>query len=304
MLDKAKNIAYKSVKVDYEEEDNKIITSDISYDITHLTNKDVVATVKAYVFTNGQKKNATIVSGGETHTFNTNGKFTFQYKDSDDSDDYVTSHTAKVTWIDKVAPTAKVKYTTKENGEVVATLVNESEKIIITNNGFSRERNFKKNGEFTFIFEDEAGNEGRVTAKVTSIKEEKPNKPNNQNPPSTPGKPSYTKPSTSIKPSNRNKNVNTSTKKSSNKKESNNKATLDETNKTKDEDSKETTNKKNNAKEATNDNYKNRNNNTIEDNKSDSITAIRIIIVIIIIIFSAVTAGVYLKKKKDSITYN
>ena len=266
MLDKAKNIAYKSVKVDYEEEDNKIITSDISYDITHLTNKDVVATVKAYVFTNGQKKNATIVSGGETHTFNTNGKFTFQYKDSDDSDDYVTSHTAKVTWIDKVAPTAKVKYTTKENGEVVATLVNESEKIIITNNGFSRERNFKKNGEFTFIFEDEAGNEGRVTAKVTS--------------------------------------VNTSTKKSSNKKESNNKATLDETNKTKDEDSKETTNKKNKAKEATNDNYKNRNNNTIEDNKSDSITAIRIIIVIIIIIFSAVTAGVYLKKKKDSITYN
>ena len=150
LLDKAKNIAYKSVKVDYEEEDNKIITSDISYDITHLTNKDVVATVKAYVFTNGQKKNATIVSGGETHTFNTNGKFTFQYKDSDDSDDYVTSHTAKVTWIDKVAPTAKVKYTTKENGEVVATLVNESEKIIITNNGFSRERNFKSYSQGNF----------------------------------------------------------------------------------------------------------------------------------------------------------
>lgn len=302
LLDKAENITYKSVKVDYSEENDKIITSDISYDVTHLTNKDVVATIKAYVFTNGQKKDATITSGGQTYTFNKNGKFTFQYKDNDDSDDDVKTHTAKVDWIDKTAPTAKVKYTTKENGEVVATLVNESEKIIITNNGFSRERIFSKNGEFTFVFEDEAGNIGRVTAKVDSIKDKKPNNPNN-NKPSKPGSVTPTKPSSQTASSKPNKTNNKSAvntnKQNSNKKESNDKVTTDEKTKTNEEDSKNATDNKKKKNAIKDNNYKTENNtDSEEDKETNNITAIRTAIVIIIIIFASIIAGIYYKKKR------
>lgn len=207
LLDKAENIAYKSVKVDYDDYENKIITSDISYDITHLTNKSVTATIKAFVFSGeGNKEDAKIVSGSETHTFDENGAFTFQYRDKHDSaSENIKEHTAKVTWIDKIAPTAEVKYTTKENGEVIATLVNESERILITNNGFSREYTFKKNGEFTFNFEDDAGNEGRVTAKVDWIKQNKPEEPEEPTDPTEPTNPedpiSPIDPSTPIDPS-------------------------------------------------------------------------------------------------------
>ncbi len=189
LLDKAENITYKSVKVDYDENTGKIITSDISYDITHLTNKNVVATIKPYVFDeDGHKVDAKIVSGGNTHTFDNNTSFTFQYSDKEDEDN-IKEHVAKVTWIDKVAPTAEIAYTTKTNGEVVATLTNESEKIIITNNGFSREYTFKKNGEFTFVFEDEAGNVGRATARVDSIRDNVPEQPENPEKPEQPEQP-------------------------------------------------------------------------------------------------------------------
>ena len=78
---------------------------------------------------------------------------------------------AKVDWIDRTAPTVEISYstteTTKEN--VKATLVNESEEIIVTNNNGSREYTFTQNGEFTFEFRDEAGNTGTITANVTWI---------------------------------------------------------------------------------------------------------------------------------------
>lgn len=207
LLDKAENIAYKSVKVDYDDAENRIMTSDISYDITHLTNKNVTATIKAFVYNGDEKDEAKIVSGGNTHTFDENGEFTFKYRDKSETNSlYIVEHTAKVNWIDKVAPTAEVKYTTKENGEVIATLVNETERILITNNGFSREYTFKKNGEFTFIFEDDAGNEGRVTAKVDWIKQNKPEEPEEPTDPTEPTDPedptSPIDPSTPVEPSN------------------------------------------------------------------------------------------------------
>ena len=62
LLDKASNIAYKSIKADYLE-DNNIIASDITYDITKLTNKDVVATINPYLINSkGEKQEVEVVN--------------------------------------------------------------------------------------------------------------------------------------------------------------------------------------------------------------------------------------------------
>ena len=182
LLDKASNIAYKSIKVDYLE-DNNIIASDISYDITKLTNKNVVATINPYMIsTEGEKSDVQIAnnSASKLYTFETNGEFTFKYKDPTDTEDIeVIEHNAKVDWIDKTAPTAKITYSTEQSTDqpVVATLTDESEEIIITNNNTNKERTFTSNDEFTFEFEDKAGNKGTAIAKVDWIKstEEDPN---------------------------------------------------------------------------------------------------------------------------------
>ena len=180
ILDKANNIAYKSVKVDYIKNDTKILASDVTYNITNETNQDVIATIKPYIIdANGNKsENVRILSeGGLTHTFIKNGEFTFEYMDKEDDVNNPNKeekiHKAKVNWIDKDVPTAKIKYSTEQTTDkaVIAILVDESEDITIINNGTSRQYTFNKNGEFTFKFKDKAGNEGTVTAKVDWIKE-------------------------------------------------------------------------------------------------------------------------------------
>ncbi len=176
LLDKASNIAYKSIKADYLEDDN-IIASDISYNITKTTNKNVIATINPYMINNeGKKIEVPIVNySSKDYTFINNDEFTFQYKDTDDDDNSnVKEHTAKVSWIDKTAPTAEVKYSTEDrtDGPVTVSLANESENIIITNNNMSRNYTFTKNGKFTFEFEDEAGNKGTAIANVDWIKSE------------------------------------------------------------------------------------------------------------------------------------
>lgn len=107
-----------------------------------------------------------------------NGEFTFEYKDASDIDnEEVKHHKAKVDWIDRIAPTAEIKYSTKETTDspVIVTLINESETITILNNGASKAYIFTENGEFTFEFEDKAGNRGTATAKVDWIKKEQEN---------------------------------------------------------------------------------------------------------------------------------
>lgn len=208
MLDKAKNIAYKSIKVDYV--DDTIIASDITYDITKLTNKNVVATINPYVFENGQKKPAKMVEGTLKHSFTNNGKYTFKYINESDPED-IKTHTAEVNWIDKIAPKAEIKYTETTDGQVIAELINESENIIVNNNGTNRRYIFNKNGEFIFEIEDMAGNKSNIKAKVDWIKNEinppKPEEPTKPNEPSesedskkpnNSGKPS--KPSSTNKP--------------------------------------------------------------------------------------------------------
>ena len=163
LLDKASNIAYKSIKADYLE-DNNIIASDISYDITKVTNTNVVATINPYMInTKGEKQEVEIINNhaANDHTFEDNGEFVFQYKDASDTENIeVKEHKAKVDWIDKIAPTAKVQYSTNQTTAepVTASLTEESETIVIKNNSTNRDYTFTENGDFTFQIEDAAGN--------------------------------------------------------------------------------------------------------------------------------------------------
>lgn len=184
-LDKASNITVKNVKVEYIENDTKILASDITYSTTMTTNQDVKAVVKPYIIDiNGKgsdvkvinnKSGSTSTQTNDTYTFTKNGEFTFEYVESAKENNparEVGSHTASVDWIDKVVPTAEIEFSTKENAkDITVTLTNESEAITIINNGGKREYTFTENGEFTFQFQDKAGNQGTATATVNWLKD-------------------------------------------------------------------------------------------------------------------------------------
>ena len=88
--------------------------------------------------------------------------------------------------LSKTIPTAEIEYSSMEEttGPVTAKLVKASKNIKITNNGGSDTHIFDKNGSFTFLFVDDYGNEGSVTATVTWIKEDTPSSsPTNPNNP-------------------------------------------------------------------------------------------------------------------------
>ncbi len=149
----------------YEDKTKEIIpTASIEYSNTELTNQNVVATLvnpnTEIIVTNND--------GNMSYTFTENGEFTFEFRDKTGNTGSVT---AVVDWIDKTAPTAQINYNiteaTQEN--VIATLVNASEEIIVTNNNGNMSYTFTENGEFTFEFRDKAGNTGSVTAKVNWI---------------------------------------------------------------------------------------------------------------------------------------
>ncbi len=180
LQDAANNITTKNVRVDYikstTQNESVILGSDITYDITSLTNEDVTAVVNTYIIdTSKEEANIEMVeSQSKEYKFTKNGEYTFKYKDSrDENNSNVRSNTARVNWIDKEKPTAEIKYTTDSTSKkVFATLTNESENITIINNSGNRTYTFTKNGEFTFEFQDAAGNINTLTAKVTSIEEE------------------------------------------------------------------------------------------------------------------------------------
>ncbi len=193
LLDEASNIAYKSIKADYLEDGN-IIASDISYDIANITNTDVVATINPYMINPSKRDEdnkliklpVQVIKGESTDkvqvndensnkvTFKEDSEFTFRYKDEKDKDDTdIQEHTAKVQWIDKEAPTAKIRYSVNQSEKttdpVTVQLVDESETIVVTNNNMNREYTFTKNDEFTFEFMDAAGNKGTAKAVVNNI---------------------------------------------------------------------------------------------------------------------------------------
>lgn len=101
------------------------------------------------------------------YTFEENGEYTFRLQDKAGNRSEVK---AKVNWIDREIPTANITYDINETttGNVIATITL-SEAGIITNNNGSRTYTFTKNGEFTFEYQDLAGNKGSATAKVDWI---------------------------------------------------------------------------------------------------------------------------------------
>lgn len=72
-----------------------------------------------------------------------------------------------VDWIDKIAPTAEIKYEKQANGSILAEVVNANEHIIFGEDG--GKFLFTQNGTYTFIIEDEAGNKTELIAKVDTI---------------------------------------------------------------------------------------------------------------------------------------
>ena len=144
--------------------DNTIPKANITYDITEKTNKNVVATLEV------ESDDITITNNGgkNTHTFEENGEFTFEFVNSLGNKG---TAKAKVDWIDKKVPKAIITYSTQEptNQEVIATINFDESNVTITNNEGSSIRRFSDNEEFVFEFVDEAGNEGTATARVTWI---------------------------------------------------------------------------------------------------------------------------------------
>ena len=171
--DKAGNVSEIEAIVDNIITEQSIV--ELKYSTTKLTNKDVIVTLisnnEIEILNN---------DGKDDYVFKENGEFVFEFINSEGCKDSIT---AKVNWIDKTIPTAKVIYSTNEvtDGKVTATLVNKSEEITVTNNNGKDSYVFTSNGSFTFQFIDKAGNVGFVKAKVDWIKEDNNISNNNSN---------------------------------------------------------------------------------------------------------------------------
>lgn len=167
-----------STVIDEPEKDDVLIT----YDVTEFTNGDVVATFE----TNNADIEILNNGGNSTYIFKENGEFSFVYLNKKTGIEK--SIIAKVTWIDKEVPTARIIYdfSSKTNKAVKATLV-PSEDVKVLNNDYTitddlgniivgdpYEFTFVENGEFTFEFEDKAGNKGSAFAKVDWIDKKMP----------------------------------------------------------------------------------------------------------------------------------
>lgn len=93
-------------------------------------------------------------------------------------DQYTTTTDGSSVRYDIISPTAEILYnpvwTWTTAGDVVATLANQSEDIVVTNNSWSFMYTFTENGSFTFEFRDLAGNTGSTTATVAHINKSMP----------------------------------------------------------------------------------------------------------------------------------
>ncbi len=139
--------------------------SDITYSPAILTNQNVVATITI--------SDGTVTSsGGATHTFTENGSWTFMYEDALGN---TGTAVATVHWIDKVAPTGNLEYSTAypTNQDVVVTL-QPYEPVTVTNNDGQLIYTFSENGSFLFELVDGAGNSGFALATVNNIDKSAP----------------------------------------------------------------------------------------------------------------------------------
>ena len=139
-------------------------TASVIYDNTELTNQDV--TVKLtdinteIIITNND--------GKDTFTFTENGEFTFNYVNKYGD---IGSTTAKVDWIDKTPPIALISFGPSKNNPnyMIATLTSIGEEIIVLNNDGKNYYEFTENGQFKFIYQDQAGNINSTIAEINCL---------------------------------------------------------------------------------------------------------------------------------------
>lgn len=184
--------------------DRKAPTATIEYSIHTPTNHSVIATLKpnenVSVTNNGDYK---ITEDGEildkdgnvipgytsdtdgnvkddsgniitnintfTYEFYDNGEFTFEFKDLAGN---TNKATARVNWIDKVSPTASLKYE-YVNNKVIVKVVNPSKEITFDNGIGVYE--FTENGTYEIVFYDKVGNVGKLVAIINHFKENNSN---------------------------------------------------------------------------------------------------------------------------------
>ncbi len=171
-VDRAGNKGSATAKVDWIDLEPPLAT--LTYSKTTLTNEDVTVTIDF-------NENATVInnSNSKSYTFKENGEFTFEFRDTAGNRGTIK---AKVNWIDKIAPTAELKYENIDS-KVVVTVINPSEEITYKEGIGVYE--FTSNGNYDIIFYDKAGNVGKLTAVITSFKDDT----NNPDNPVVPGNP-------------------------------------------------------------------------------------------------------------------
>ncbi len=135
-------------------------TAEVEYSTASPTNRDVTAKLVNI--------SESIKESDLSYTFTQNGEHTFTITDQAGN---TAAITARVDWIDKIAPQGTVSYSTTEatNRDVTATVTFDKENVRVTNNSGSASYTFTEDGEFIFEFEDAFGNAGTATAKVSWI---------------------------------------------------------------------------------------------------------------------------------------
>lgn len=157
-MDRAGNKGSATAKVTWIDHD--VPNATLTYNIPTFTNQNVTVTVEfdedVIVMNN---------DGKSSYTFTDNGEFTFYFKDLAGN---TNSITAKVNWIDKVAPTAELKYERIGN-KVIVYVVNPSKTITFQNGNGIYE--FTANGHYDILFYDKLGNMGKLTAIINGLKD-------------------------------------------------------------------------------------------------------------------------------------
>ncbi|MCI9233904.1 MAG: hypothetical protein HFH08_04820 [Bacilli bacterium] len=165
-VDKAGNVGSATVTVTWI---TKMPKYEIQYSTTKLTNKDVKVVLEleqGYRISNNNASN--------TYVFMENGIFDFQYIDGKGNIGVIKT---QVNWIDKISPTAELKYI-KRGNKVIVNVVNPSEEIIFKEGTGTYE--FTELGNYEILFYDKAGNQGKLIAVIDSLKDDNENIPNNK----------------------------------------------------------------------------------------------------------------------------
>ena len=152
------------------------IISTISYNITELTNKNVIASITF------NKNDVTITNneGSNQYIFDKNGEFTFEYVDAEGN---TGTNIAKVNWIDKEVPEINVEYENINNGEAVNVIIQSNEELIaidgwtLSDDRLSMSKIFYRNQTETVEISDLVGNVIETTIHVDNLE----NQPTDEN---------------------------------------------------------------------------------------------------------------------------